>query len=397
MFKSKLVFPAACLGMLLFGISLISLGSVAPAISIKFQLDKIAAGSLFSLVPFGILAGSLIFGPVCDRYGYKTLLVLSCLLLAGGLQAIAFVSSQSLLKLFVFFFGLAGGVINGATNAVVSDISSTNKKARLSLLGVFFAIGALGMPVVLGLTENRYNFEAIVSAAGILPVLTAGFFLLVTFPPAKQAKSLPLKKSISVWKDHVLVLIAFFLFCQSSFEGIINNWTTTYLLSQFPVTQSKALYALSLYVAGMAVMRLLIGSVFKQFSSKKTLYISFVLLSIGAVLLKVAPVLVLAVSGLVILGAGLAAGFPVMLGFVGNRMADVSGTAFSFVLVIALLGNMLVNYLMGVLANAYGISTLTTLIFIEILAMIILSSRILKGLSISNKQYETNDVIETMA
>ena len=50
----------------------------------------------------------------------------------------------------MFLFGLGGGAVNGATNALVSDISEKDKGANLSLLGVFFGLGALGMPFILG-------------------------------------------------------------------------------------------------------------------------------------------------------------------------------------------------------------------------------------------------------
>lgn len=397
MHKNRLLFPAACMGMLLFGISLITLGSVAPGINAKYQLDEQSAAILFSILPIGILAGSLIFGPICDRYGYKSLLVFSCILLFCGFQAIAHAASYGLLKILIFLFGLAGGAINGITNAVVSDISSENKKAKLSLLGVFFAIGALGMPFVLGFLENRFRFESIVSAVSFLPLLVALFYLSIRFPPAKQAKGIPLKQSLKLLKDEVLILIAFFLFCQSSFEGIINNWTTTYLLRQFSVSQANALYALSLYVVGMATMRLLIGSVLKDLSSKNILYLSFLLLIIGSTLLKTNLSFLTAVIGLILTGAGLAAGFPVMLGFVGLRYAELSGTAFSFVLAVALIGNMLVNYLMGIIVSAYGITHFTTVVFAEIIIMVLLTVLILRKLLPTNKKYQTNDVVETMA
>jgi fucose permease len=71
----------------------------------------------------------------------------------------------------------------------------------------------------------------------------------------------------------------------------------------------------------------------------------------------------IAVAGLIAIGAGLAAGFPVMLGFIGNKFAELSGTAFSIVLTIALLGNMIVNFLMGVIAEKFGIHHLPTMAF----------------------------------
>jgi len=381
MYKSRFVFFAACIGMLLFGIGLITLGAVATGLKEKFALDEISAGTLFSILPIGILAGSLIFGPLCDKYGYKVFLVISCIGLFAGFQGIAYASSLNLLKLFIFLFGLAGGAINGATNAVVSDISLENKRTNLSLLGIFFAIGALGMPFVLAILENQLTFSFIVSSVGFLSLFAALFFSLIKFPPPKQVHGVPISEGLKLLKDNVLILIAFFLFCQSSFEGIINNWTTTYLLDQLSIPQSNALYALSLYVVGMAVMRLLIGSVLRAISSRNILYISYGLLFAGCMLLKSGISFPMSVTGLILIGAGLAAGFPIMMGFVGSRYTELSATAFSFVLVVALIGNMLVNYLMGMIAQNYGIHHLTTVAFTELALMILLSLAILKKIN----------------
>lgn len=381
MYKSRLVFFAACFGMLLFGIGLITLGSVATGLKAKFSLDNLAAGSLFSILPIGILVGSLIFGPLCDKYGYKAFLIISCLLMFTGFQGIAHTGSISLLQIFIFLFGLACGAINGATNAVVSDISLVNKRSNLALLGVFFAIGALGMPFVLGILDNLFSFSMVVSYVSFLTLIAAVFFILVRFPPPKQVQGIPIMKGLKLIKDQTLILIALFLFCQSSFEGIINNWTTSYLIEQFSVSQSNALFALSLYVLGMAVMRLLIISIFKNVNSANILMLSFFLLFLGCTFLKSGESFPLAISGLILIGAGLAAGFPVMLGFVGAMYKELSATAFSFVLVTALLGNMMVNYLMGMIAQIYGIKHLTTVAYFEIALMVILTYSIIKRLN----------------
>jgi fucose permease len=162
-------------------------------------------------------------------------------------------------------------------------------------------------------------------------------------------------------KDDLLLFIAFFLFCQSGFEGIINNWTTIYLMDKSDIEISKALYALSLYVAGIAVTRVILGTVLKKISSKTVLMISIVILSAGTVVLHFGESYFISVTGLILIGAGIAAGFPVMLGLVGARYTDVSGTAFSVVISISLVGNIIVNYGMGILAQYYGIGHLTTL------------------------------------
>lgn len=379
MYNRKLIFWAACTGILFFGMAITTLGSVVPDLKIKYALDEISSGTLFSILPFGILIGSLLFGPFCDRYGYKILLSLACISMFIGFEGIAYAPSHNILKTCIFLFGLGGGAINGATSALVADISEKDKGANLSLLGVFFGLGALGMPFILGILESRFNYEITVSIVG-LATLTVGLgYLLIKFPLAKHAGGLPMKQGIALLKDKILLLIAFFLFFQSAFEAIINNWTTTYLAEQLSVKQNNALYALSLFVVGMAVMRLLLGSVFRNARAKNIWTISFLMMLAGLIFLAIGKSFAASVIGLILLGAGLAAGFPVMLGYVGERFKELSGTAFSIAFTIALTGNMIINYGMGIIAQHYGIRHLITVAFIELVLMVLLCYCILRN------------------
>jgi MFS transporter, FHS family, glucose/mannose:H+ symporter len=378
MYNKRVVFWSACLGMLLFGIALTTLGSITPELKVKLHLDDIAAGMLFSIMPLGILIGSLLFGPVADKYGFKILMTVSCILLAAGFEGIAFTSSVSFLKAFIFIVGLTGGVLNGATNALVSDISEYDKTAKISLLGVFFGIGALGMPLILGILGKRLEFESIVAAVGILSFVTGIIFVIIKLPPPKMAENIPVENIMNFFKDKVLLLIGFFLFCQSSFEGLMNNWTTTYLSDHVNVTHGIALYGLTLFVAGMAIMRLLTGTVLRYIPVRKILITSFVFILFGLLCIRSGISVDIALMGFILVGAGLAGGFPIMLGLVGERYKKMSGTAFSFVLTIALLGNMLINYGMGIISQKYGISHLITVEFTETIIMAILSIIILK-------------------
>lgn len=390
MYKKNLVFIAACLGMLLFGISLITLGSIAINLQQKFNLDGIASGTLFSILPVGILTGSIFFGPVCDRYGYKKLLIFACLAMFAGFQGIAYAPSLGLLKLSIYFFGVGGGVLNGATNAVVSDISDKNKGANLSILGVFFGLGALGMPLLLGALSGVLLPFQVIAMVGWLTLFIAALYLFTRFPPAKQHGAITENKW-SKLAAPLLILVAFFLFFQSSLEAIINNWTTTYLINRADFTESFALYALSLHIAGMIGMRLLIGTVLRRVSNVAIMWNCLILLFFGVVLMQFGQQSTIIISGLVLSGAGLAGGFPIMLGFVGERFKELSGTAFSFVFTVALIGNMLINYLMGLVVQAYGISHLTTICYAMIIMMTVLCYFIFK--KINNKSLKINKYV----
>jgi MFS family permease len=80
----------------------------------------------------------------------------------------------------------------------------------------------------------------------------------------------------------------------------------------------------------------------------------------------------MAFAAVITTGLGLAAGFPVILGYVGQLYASLSGTAFSIALVIALLGNTILNYLFGWIAREYSVTWLPAQIIVCALCMFIL-------------------------
>lgn len=223
MYNYNKVFAAACIGMLIFGILFITLGSILPLLADKFSLDEVKSGTLTSILPIGVLAGSLLFGPIVDRYGYKVLLIVTTLLVIPAIEGIAFTNSLFILQVCIFVIGWGGGILNGATNALVSDISTGHKGANLSLLGAFFGFGALGMPLLLGVLSKQFTYSDILSAVGIFFLLVALFFIVTKFPLPKQAQGFPIKEGVKLLKDPGILLIGGFLF----FKAVQKLWQIT--------------------------------------------------------------------------------------------------------------------------------------------------------------------------
>jgi fucose permease len=355
-------FAAACLGMLMFGMVLISLGSTLPELITRFNLNNLDRGTLATLLPFGILAGSIIFGPIVDRYGYKSLLILCAAIVLLGFEGIAFARTLFVVQVCIFLIGFGGGVLNGGTNALVADISTGSRGANLSILGVFFGIGALGMPLVLGALSKTLTQQTIIAALGGFMVLPILYFVSVKFPSPKQPQGFPLKQGMGMVKDPTLMLFAMMLFFQSGLEGIANDWSAQYLIETIKVPREHALYALTCFVIGLTVTRLLLGTILRRVSPIRILEISIVIAAAGAVMLMSAKDFSIAVGGLVLLGIGFAAAFPVILGMIGDLYANASGTAFSIAFVLALIGNMIINKTMGYAAHEYGIKVFSVLI-----------------------------------
>ncbi|MBI2408239.1 MAG: MFS transporter, partial [Gemmatimonadetes bacterium] len=328
-----------------------------PSITSRFGLDGIASGALVSLLPLGILTGSLVFGPVVDRFGYRTLLTASAVLVVAGLEAMAFAPTVSVLQLAILAVGFGGGILNGGTNALVADISAGERGAKLSLLGVFFGVGALGMPALLGTLRGVEQSAVLggIGAALVVPVLCIG---VIAYPVPKQAQGFPVAEGAELLRDGALMAIALTLALQSGVEGIVNNWTTTYLQSSRGITPGDALLALTAYVVGMTVARLVLAAVLQRLPGGRVLVVGLLLTGAGVGVVAAAHSASAAAIGLALIGAGLSVGFPLLIGYVVDLFPTISGTAISVVLVIALSGNMALNYLVGVLSDWAGVGAL---------------------------------------
>ena len=372
--KNNLTFLAACFGMFLFGIAMLSLGTINTFLVEKFDLNKLSAGSLASLLPLGIMLGSLVFGAIVDRYGYKILLIFSTIFIVGSMIVLVYTKSFPMIQTAFFVIGITGGMINGATNALAADVSEENKSAKLSLLGVFYGLGAISLPLVTGLLTKHFSYESVILGIAIFLVLPVIYFMIIPFPPPKQQQGIPLKKVFSMFKDKVLILFSFVLFFQSAAEGISNNWTTSYLKDIHGLADDKSLFSLTMIVVGITFARLILSFVLKKMRPIRVFALSCMLIAVSLIMLQLSGSLAMIWISYFLLGMGLASGFPVMLGYVGERYAELSGIAFSFALVIALLGNTLLNLLVGVVSRTWGIQHMTTIVIASAALMFILAT-----------------------
>jgi fucose permease len=355
MTSRRLLFAIACLGMLAFGIVLTTLGAVLPSVIERFGIDTAAAGALFLLMTFGILLGSLVFGPIVDRNGYKGMLLVATGLILAGLEGIAFAPSLGWLRVAVALIGFGGGIINGGTNALVADISADGRTAGLSLLGVFFGVGAVGVPFVLGSLLGLFSYSAIIAAVGAFVLVPLLVIAATPFPAPKQAQGFPLAAAAGLLRDPVLLLMGCMLFLESGMEITVGGWTTTFFEQELGIADRRALVYLSLYWFGMMLGRLALGSALRRVPPARVLLGCIAIGFAGALVLIVTRDPSLAALGVFLIGLGFAATFPVVLGFVGDRWAELSGTAFSIVMVMALTGGMILPWLTGVLGASYGL------------------------------------------
>ncbi|HEX9106805.1 MAG TPA: MFS transporter, partial [Longimicrobiales bacterium] len=295
-------------------------------------------------------------------------------------EGIAFAPSYNWLLPAIVLTGIGGGIINGGTNAVVAEISEEGRSAGLSLLGVFFGIGAVGVPLMLAMLLGRFSYSTLLGAATLTLLLPITLTVATTFPPPKQPQGFPIRRAAALVREPLLWLLGLMLFLESGMENTVGGWTSTYFKENLALQGQQALLVLALFPLGMTVMRLVLGTALKDVKPARLLTGCIALAIAGSVLLLASGTTAPAALGIFVLGAGLAAGFPVILSFVGDRYAALTGTAFSFVLVLALVGGSIFPGATGALGQRYGLRASLAAVPIALLLQLALLALVLRSL-----------------
>lgn len=373
MHNKNLLFLAACVAMMLFGIACVAIGTINEYLTSSFAVDKIFIGLLASLFAAGALIGSVSFGPIVDRFGYKIIMVVSLLFLFTAFEVIGQTNELIIIQAMIFLLGMGGGIINGAGSALVADLFTEKKGAYLSFLGVFWGVGALSLPLVTSvLLKTGMSYSSILSVIGLLAIIPMALFLLLKCPEPKNSGGIPYKKYFFMLKNPTILLIGFFLFFQSGFETLTTTWTPQYFMEVYSANTQNALISLTVMSISLTVSRLLLGIALKKIEAYKVLLSGLLITFSGLILMKFGTSYSIGMVGIGMVGFGAAAAFPVMLGYVGTMFPDISGAAFSLVLVMALTGNMLLNALGGIVFETYKVASFSLYMMAIILIMLIL-------------------------
>ncbi len=341
------VFMAACAGMSFFGVTMLSLGPILGPLNAMVE----GANALPSTMSVGIIIGTILFGPVVDKFGYKWLLILASISALAGVQGLAIFKEIGLLHASIFLLGLGGGILNGLTNALVSDIYDNNKRGgRLGLLGAFYCIGALLWTLL-----NYFipDFRIPLNAVSIAMAIFITVFFFISFPAAKPQENISLSKSLGLLKYPALIMFAAVLFFQCAFEGTSGNFTVQYLSHTGGMDNAAATLAMTWFTIGMLAGRLPLGNIMAKLKELGTLYLYLGVALIGVVLFMLEASNTTAVYiAMALIGFGVGATFPVVLNFIGGAFKELSGTAFSIALFIGLCGQSLGNKFMGMQFDA---------------------------------------------
>jgi AAHS family 4-hydroxybenzoate transporter-like MFS transporter len=167
-----LILTLCFLIVLLDGFDTAIIGYIAPALREEWQLLPAQLSPAFGAGLFGLLIGSLIFGPVADAIGRKRVLLVSILIFGGGTLASAYTHSIESLILLRFITGIGLGGAMPTCITLSSEYSPVRRRmimVTLSWSG-FTAGLALG-GILAGQIIPAFGWRGVLMLGGIAPLL----------------------------------------------------------------------------------------------------------------------------------------------------------------------------------------------------------------------------------
>lgn len=355
--RPRLLFLSACAGILVFGIVFAILGTVfgLPAMRARLQITFAQQGTLFLLLYLGILLASLVIGPLIDHLGNKANLFGSSLVVVLAMVSFASAHSFATASAAAILLGVGGGGLNTCTNVLVSDLYSAQRGPMLNLLGIFFGVGAISIPLTASSIEGHFTIPQLFLLCSVLAGICAIWYAMLSFPPAKTKQAFSFRELFEVAKySGVLLLLAFILLFESGNEACIAGWTSTYV-DVTGYSPRLATLVLTAYWAALMLSRVLAVRVLRRIG-KAQLIVSMAFLSLaGCAILLFSRSLIALFIGALVIGLSYAPIFPTTLAIAGDLHPHRAGTVFGLLFSIALIGGMTFPWAVGQLSQAISV------------------------------------------
>ena len=336
------------------------IGPVMPSVIGEYQISLATAGMVFTALGLGKIVAVFSTSSWSDRVGRKPVMRLGGILMVIGAigYGISPVWFGHILSAVVL--GAGSGMLDGASNALVSDLYTEKRGLALNRLHVFFGLGSLIGPLVaaffLGVVHSwRLLFVTIAAMAGAHAIFASS----QSYPEVRiaqgsnEAQVAQARKTILTSPE--FWLLSGIMFTYSGMGGTIVGWVNTYLSDKLTVTVLAASVVLALYNVGLTMGRLIWGGVSERVGYPRTLLIC----ALGGLAFVTSAVLgrqlwLIAIS-FWLTGLFLAGLFPTAVAHGTGLFSQLTGTVSGYMITAAALGGMLLPFLVGALSDVVGL------------------------------------------
>jgi fucose permease len=349
---------------LLLGWTALLVPSLVRQVEAEFGQSDSGIGLLYLLNAVLWVTGTFGGGVLTERIGRRAVLPTGAFLMALGLVGLVAAPSWGLFLLADVIMGLGGGIIDAGANALFMDLFSARRSGALNRLHLFFSIGALSAPLVIGqLVGAGVAWRLVVGLSAAAATFVGLALFSCDLPSGRHRRQPPeptpagsaaatAPPSLLRRLPLPLLALAVAIGCYVPSEMGVSNWLVRYL-DQAPV--EIATLGLSLFWAGLALGRFVSSFIADRMGSVRFATTAALLAGVCIVGAVLAPWLPVSIGLFAVAGFASGPVYPMIMSIAGsfypNRASMVSGLLAS----AAVLGSMGYPPLMGFISDTAGL------------------------------------------
>ena len=331
-----------------------------PAVQERLGLSAGELGVAVLGLEGGAVLGLPLGGLLVARIGSRRSLAAGFTFFPAGLAAVAAASGLGTLMLALAAMAAANSVVDVAMNAQGVEVERRYGRPILSGLHaghpVGLAVGGLAGALAAGAAVPVGTHLGVAAAAGLVAGVAATRWLAREEPAeAVAGPGRPGRR---------LLLLGLLAFCAFLLDGAASNWTAVHLSSERGAGHGTAAAGFTAFALAIAAGRLGGDALVARLSRVRVVQAGGLVAGAGAVVAILAPGTALAIAGWAVLGLGLAALAPTVLGAAAETPGVAAPVAIAAVSTIGYLGSFTGPPLIGGLAELSSLPTALSLLVV---------------------------------
>jgi AAHS family 4-hydroxybenzoate transporter-like MFS transporter len=162
------------------GYDVLSATFAAPAISAQWGIGRDTLGIVLSAGLLGMAGGSLLLGPLADRVGRRTLVLVSLGLMAAGMLMAGLSNTVAALAAWRIVAGVGIGACVTVINPLAAEFSNAKRRPlAIALMAMGYPVGGVLGGVLSALFLRSFGWESIFIAGFVLSTLLIPITLMI--------------------------------------------------------------------------------------------------------------------------------------------------------------------------------------------------------------------------